>query len=249
MQEGKKIYFISDLHLGMHPEEESSEREKVAVRWLEMIEKDAEEVWLLGDIFDYWFEYKRVVPRGFTRFIGKLGMMSDKGIKIHLFTGNHDIWIFNYLPAEIGANLIRGHTVVKRGEKTLYLSHGDGLDKKDRGYLFLKHTFSNRFLQWCYARIHPNATVAFAKWWSKKSRYSKAFSVPFKGEEKEEQVSFAREHSKHHPEIDFFVFGHRHVLFDIPIEGGKRVICLGDWIRNYSYGVFDGKEFTLEKFF
>jgi UDP-2,3-diacylglucosamine hydrolase len=249
MREGKKIYFISDLHLGMYPLQESREREKIAVRWLEMVEKDAEEVWLLGDIFDYWFEYKRVVPRGFTRFIGKLGMLADRGIRIHLFTGNHDIWIFNYLPLEIGADLVRKYTVVERGGKTFYLSHGDGLNKKDRGYRFMKGVFSNRFLQWCYARLHPNATVAFASWWSKKSRYSKAFSTPFKGEEKEEQVSFAREYARDHPEIDYFVFGHRHVMFDITIGSGKHVVCLGDWIRNFSYGVFDGRDFKLEKFF
>jgi len=249
MNEGKNIYFISDLHLGMHPTEESIERERIAIRWLETIEKDAEEIWLLGDIFDYWFEYKKVVPRGFTRFIGKLGMMSDSGIKVYIFSGNHDIWIFNYLPQEIGAEYIRSSTIFERAGKIFYLSHGDGLNKKDRGYLLLNYFFKSRFLQWCFARIHPNASVSLAHWWSKKSRYSKEFATPFLGEDKEDQVIFAKNHLRENNEIDYYVFGHRHVPYDISIGPGKHVICLGDWIRNFSYGVFDGNVFRLEKFY
>jgi UDP-2,3-diacylglucosamine hydrolase len=241
-------YFASDMHLGMHPEEDSKKREKHIVNWLNDIQDEVKELWLLGDIFDYWFEYKKVIPRGFTRFIGKLAELSDMGVEIHMFSGNHDVWLFSYFSEEIGIEIHHLPTIVEMGEKTFYMAHGDGLDKHDRAYLILKSMFRSRFLQWCYARIHPNASAAFAQRWSKKSRYSKEFVHPYKGDEEEEQIIFAKKFREENPEIDYFLFGHRHIPFDVSIAEKSRVIGLGDWVFNFSYGVFDGKEFRLEKY-
>ncbi|MFC2129759.1 UDP-2,3-diacylglucosamine diphosphatase [Bacteroidota bacterium] len=245
---GKNIYFASDVHLGMHPRDESRQREKRFINWLSSVEDQMSELWLLGDIFDYWFEYRKVVPKGYTRFLGKLAELSDKGIKIHMFSGNHDVWLFDYLPDEIGLEIHHDPEIKKFGELIFYMAHGDGLTRYDKGYLFLKSIFRSRFLQWCYARIHPNGATAFAQWWSKKSRYNKGLSHPFKGEDKEEQLIFARKYLETSPEIDIFMFGHRHLPFDFKIKDEKRVICLGDWIGNFTYAVFDGKEVKLEKY-
>jgi UDP-2,3-diacylglucosamine hydrolase len=243
-----KIYFASDFHLGMHPEASSRQREKLVVEWLRSIEEDIQELWLLGDIFDYWFEYRKVVPKGFTRFLGKLAELSDSGVKIHIFSGNHDVWLFDYFPDQFGAEIHHHPLITKMGELTFYLSHGDGLTRKDKGYLILKSIFRSSFLQWLYARIHPNGSAAFAQWWSKKSRYSKEFVHPYKGDDQEEQIIFAKQFLVDHPDIDLFLFGHRHVPFDVEIAPGKRAVCLGDWIENFTYGVYDGSSFRLEKF-
>src|SRR6056297_3454921 len=151
--ERKNIYFASDMHLGMHPLPESREREKHLVQWLKKIGPEAKELWLLGDVFDYWFEHKKVVPRGFVRFIGQLADLADQGVRIHIFSGNHDVWLFDYFPEEIGAEIHHDPLVVPMGARTFHLSHGDGLTKKDRGYLFLKSMFRSKFLQWWYARL------------------------------------------------------------------------------------------------
>ncbi len=244
----KNIYFASDMHLGMYPEAESREREKKLVAWLRSIEEDVAELWLLGDIFDYWFEHKKVVPRGFVRFIGKLAELADQGVPIHIFTGNHDVWFFDYFPGEIGAVIHRDPVTWNFGQRKFYLSHGDGLTKKDRGYLFIKSIFRSKFLQWWWARLHPNGSASFAQWWSKKSRYGKEMVHPFKGEEEEEQLIFARNMLEQDPEIDYFLFGHRHIPYDIEVAKGKRAICLGDWISSFSYAVFDGEELKLKYF-
>jgi len=173
--------------------------------------------------------------------------LCDKGIAIHIFPGNHDVWYFNYFTEEIGAEIHHKPYITKLGTKTFYLAHGDGLSKHDKGYLMLKAMFRNKFLQWCYARIHPNGASAFAKRWSKRSRYSKEMVHPYKGEA-EDQIIFAREFLSKNPGIDFFIFGHRHIPFDVKIENNSRIICLGDWIDNFSYGIFDGQNFRLEKY-
>jgi len=242
------IYFASDLHLGMQPAEDSLRREKLFVEWLLEIQRDASELWLLGDVFDYWFEYKKVVPRGFTRLLGTLANLSDAGVEIHLIPGNHDIWIFDYLPNEINLIVHR-----KRIRKTIsshrfLLGHGDGLYPGDLGYRVLQGIFKNRLMQWFYARIHPNGSMAFAHWWSKKSRMKHGSLGSFMGEEKEHQIQFAKKELVKHPDIEYFVFGHRHIAFDIRIAENSRVICLRDWIGNFTYGVFDGHEFRLEEY-
>ena len=165
-----------------------------------------------------------------------------------MFSGNHDVWLFDYFPEELGVEIHHHPLITNFGDLTFYMSHGDGLTKHDKGYLFLKSMFRSKFLQWCYARIHPNGSTAFAQWWSRNSRASKALMYPFKGIVKEEQLIFAKDYLKESPDIDIFLFGHRHVPYDINVEDKARVICLGDWIFNNTYGVFDGMDIKLEKF-
>ncbi len=248
MPERIRIYFASDLHLGMHPPEDSLRRERLFIQWLDEIKQDASELWLLGDVFDYWFEYSKVVPRGFTRFLGKLATLSDEGVKIHLIPGNHDIWIFNYLPQEIGLELHPKPVTRSWNDHLFLLGHGDGLSNEDWVYRMLQAIFKNRLMQWLYARLHPNGSIAFAHWWSKKSRIKHGTFGDFLGVDKEHQVQYARHIHKDDPTIEFFIFGHRHIPFDIRISEKSRAICLGDWIGNFTYGVFDGDEFQLKKY-
>jgi UDP-2,3-diacylglucosamine hydrolase len=248
MPDTHRIYFISDLHLGMFPQEKSFQREKLIVQWLEKIGKDATELWMLGDVFDYWFEYSKVVPRGYTRFLGKLASLSDKGVQIHLIPGNHDIWVNNYLAEEIGIEIHRNTLTRVWNKHPFLLGHGDGLDKSDFSYRVLQKIFKNRFIQWLYARIHPNGSTTFAHWWSKKSRLDHGAMEEFLGVDKEHQIQFARKEIEIHPEIEYFIFGHRHIPFDIQIAENSRVVCLGDWIGNFTYGLFDGEEFQLKKY-
>jgi UDP-2,3-diacylglucosamine hydrolase len=248
MAERNRIYFASDLHLGMQSPGESLEREKLFVEWLEEIRKDASELWLLGDVFDYWFEYKKVVPRGFTRFLGALASLSDEGVEIHLIPGNHDIWVFDYLPNEIGLKVHRKSVRREWNMHRFHLDHGDGLHPGDMNYRMLQRLFKNRTTQWLYARIHPNGSMAFAHRWSRKSRKKHGALGSFMGVDKEHQLQFARLELEKNPDIEYFIFGHRHIPYDIRIAENSRVICLGDWIGNFTYGVFDGKEFRLERF-
>ncbi|MBN2698084.1 MAG: UDP-2,3-diacylglucosamine diphosphatase [Bacteroidales bacterium] len=248
MPERNHIYFVSDLHLGMETGPEEREREKIFVEWLNTVLCDARAIWFLGDVFDYWFEYRHVVPRGFTRFLGKLAEMADDGIEIHFFTGNHDIWIFDYLPEEIGLTVHREPIVTEFSGKRFFLGHGDGYSPKDLGYLLIKWLFRSRFLQWLYARIHPNAATAFARWSSRKSRNSRVMPS-YLGTEKEDIIRFAKDHAKTNPEISYYIFGHRHLAFDVAINDRSRVLCLGDWIVNFTYARFDGKKLELKKFF
>jgi UDP-2,3-diacylglucosamine hydrolase len=239
-----KIYFISDTHLGLYPQSQSLIREKMLVRWLDGIKNDAAEIYLLGDIFDFWHEYRKVVPRGFTRFLGKIAELSDSGIKIHFFTGNHDVWVYDYLPKEIGLTIYRNHITRDIDGFRFFIGHGDGLNHHDIGYKLMKTIFSNRVLQWLFARIHPNASLALGHRWSRSSRYAKGIvAEPYRGDEKEWQVVFAREMIKKEP-YDYFIFGHRHLPFDIRIGDKTRVINLGDWITLFTYAVWEDK--TLE---
>lgn len=249
MAEKDKIYFISDIHLGLYPPEKSAERERLLVNWLDTIKDDATELYLLGDIFDFWHEYKQVVPRGFTRFLGKVAELADRGIKLHYFTGNHDVWVYDYLPVEIGLKLYRNHITRELNGKWFYIGHGDGIGTGDDGYKLMKWGFSNKILQWLFARIHPNASMAFGKRWSKSSRYAKGIVAdPYRGDDQEIQVIFARATLvKEH--FDYFIFGHRHIPFDVKVGINSRVINLGDWINNFTYAVWDGDELSLRSIF
>jgi UDP-2,3-diacylglucosamine hydrolase len=244
LAERKKIYFISDIHLGLYPAEKSALRERLLVNWLDSIKEDASELYLLGDIFDFWHEYKHVVPRGFTRFLGKVAELSDKGVKLHYFTGNHDLWVYNYLPAEIGLTLYRHHVTRDMDGKSFFIGHGDGLGPGDKGYKLMKWGFTNKTLQWLFARIHPNASMAFGKRWSKSSRYAKGIVAdPYRGDDQELQVIFAQETLKRE-HFDFFIFGHRHIPFDVRV-GKSRVVNLGDWINNFTFAEWNGEELSL----
>ncbi|MGI8892909.1 MAG: UDP-2,3-diacylglucosamine diphosphatase [Bacteroidia bacterium] len=245
MHFGKKIYFASDFHLGSPDEEQSRKREKLIVRWLDEIKRDAEELYLMGDVFDFWFEYKTVVPRGYVRLLGKLAELSDAGIKIHYFTGNHDMWVFDYLPKEIGATLYRKPVQREINGKKFYLAHGDGLGPGDKGYKFIKKVFTNKFSQWLFARLHPNLGIGMANYWSRKSRVATQLEEEqFLGDDKEWLVMYSKEilAGEH---FDYLIFGHRHLPLDIKINS-SRYINLGDWFRYNSYAVFDGVELELK---
>lgn len=247
MLNGKKIYFVSDVHLGAPALKNNKFRELLFVRWLEEMRHDAAGIYLMGDIFDFWFEYKTVVPRGFTRVLGKMAELADEGIPIHFFTGNHDIWIFDYLPAETGVIVHREPLLTEFSGKKFFLAHGDGLDPEDRGYLLMKRIFTSRILQRLYSLLHPNLALGFAHKWSEYSRLSKNIDGPeFRGKE-EGLFIFAEKYIvKEH--IDFFVFGHRHRLADMAVGENSRLILLGEWIKTFSYGVFDGEHFELNKY-
>ena len=243
----KKIYFASDLHLGLPDYKQSRGREKLFVKWLETIRKDALEIFLVGDVFDFWWEYKRVVPRGYTRFLGKLSELTDSGIPIHFFTGNHDIWIFDYLPEETGVKLHRKPIVREFFDKKLFIAHGDGLGKGDHSYKLLKKIFTNKPLQWMFTRLHPNFALWLGNSWSVNSRAAKGITKEYLGPEKELLIQFAKEREKQE-HFDYYVFGHRHLPLDLKVNESSRVIYLGDWIVNNTYGVLDENGFLLQKF-
>ncbi len=245
MTRGSKIYFISDAHLGLFPPEKSALREKRLVNWLDTIKNDVAELYLLGDIFDFWHEYKHVAPRGHTRFLGKLAELSDSGVKIHFFTGNHDVWVYDYLPSEIGLTVYGKHVERIMDGHLFYIGHGDGLGSGNSGYKLLKRIFTNKALQWFFARIHPNAAMKFGKWWSKNSRYAKGIvAEPYKGDQNEQQIVFARK-MLHHKHYDYFIFGHRHIPFEVSIGEDSKVVNAGDWINNFTYVVWDGTNLEL----
>jgi UDP-2,3-diacylglucosamine hydrolase len=244
----KKIWFISDFHLGAPDPVSSLEREKKIVRWLEIAAQDAEEIFILGDIFDFWFEYKRVVPRGYTRLLGKISEITDSGIPVHVFTGNHDMWIFDYLPTECGVQLHREPMDRQWNGKLFLIGHGDGLGPGDHGYKFIKKIFASKTCQWLFARLHPNFGIWMADSFSRRSRKSTGDKDRvFLGEENEWLVIYAKEilQKKHY---DYFVFGHRHLPLDIQLNEKSRYINTGDWINHFTYAVFDGKELLLKKF-
>lgn len=245
---GKKAYFVSDIHLGAPALKNNRERERAFVDWLDQIKADASHLFLMGDIFDFWFEYKTVVPRGFVRTLGKIAEIADSGIEVHFFTGNHDVWVFDYLPNELGMNLHRDELRIELSGKKFFLAHGDGLDQTDKGYLFLKKIFTNKTLQWIFARLHPNFALSLGHVWSKHSRIAKGISgEEFKGITNEGMFIFAESLLKKET-FDYFIFGHRHVLIDHPIGKNSRYINLGDWISHFSYGVFDGNDFELKQY-
>lgn len=245
MKLGKKIYFASDFHLGSYPREISRKREQNIVAWLDDIKKDASELYLMGDVFDFWFEYKNAIPKGHVRFLGKLAELADAGVKITLFKGNHDMWMFGYLKEEIGAEIVDNELLIERGGKTFYLHHGDGLGPGDRKYKWLKKIFRSRICQWLFARIHPNLGIAMAQKWSRQSRISAGVQERFEHEDKEWLVSFAKEKLQTE-QIDFFIFGHRHLPLDLPLPRESRYINLGEWLNYNTFAVFDGNQLLLK---
>lgn len=250
LPKGKNIYFLSDIHLGATVLNNNRERELQVVMWLDKIRPDCAVLFLIGDIFDFWFEYKRVVPKGFVRFLAKICEFTDQGIEVHFFTGNHDIWAFDYLNSECGM-IVHTHDekFVFNGKK-FYIGHGDGLDPKDKGYLFLKKVFHNSFLQRCFRWVHPDCGIFLAHKWSSHSRLKDNGRIEadhYRGCEQEDieqycRSTLLREH------FDYFIFGHRHLPLDIRLTGNSRYINTGDWITYYSYAVFDGQEVSLKYF-
>jgi len=248
LKQKNKIYFASDFHLGAPSIENKKEHEKVVVEWLDYISSDAKEIYLVGDIFDFWFEYKKVIPKGNTRFLGKLCELVDKGIEINYFTGNHDIWIFDYLPNEVGVKVFKKPVVKIIDNKKFFIAHGDGLTKYEKSYNLLKSVFTNPFAQWLFRILHPDLGVKIAYAWSKKSREGNVDKPKsqFKGEE-EWLFKWAKETAEH-THYDYYLFGHRHVAIKMDINKNSDLYFLGDWINLFSYAVWDGNELELKYF-
>jgi UDP-2,3-diacylglucosamine hydrolase len=242
--EGQKIFFASDFHLGLRVGSPPIEREKRVVKWLNSISSEAAEVYLIGDIFDFWWEYKRVVPKGFTRFLGTISELTDSGIPVHFFGGNHDMWVGNYLTEECGI-IIHNDPVIKLFDgKRFYLAHGEGLGTKDNGYKVLLAIFRNKTLQALYSALHPSFGLWIGHRWSRNSRLGKGISLEFMGEEKEDLFR----HSKkilETEQIDYFIYGHRHLPMTYKLKQGALITILGDWIKKGSYAVWDGNELAL----
>jgi UDP-2,3-diacylglucosamine hydrolase len=246
MKKNGKIYFASDAHLGYPNHSESLPREKRFVKWLESVRIDASEIFLLGDIFDYWYEYKKVVPRGFTRLLGKISEITDSGIPVHFFTGNHDISITDYLPTETGVTVHYEPLKITLNGLKFFLGHGDGLDPSDKVYLRMRKIYVNPAFQWFFSKLHPNFTIWFAHKWSYNSRSSKMLPE-FKGEENETMIQFARK-TLQEEDFNFFIFGHRHIPLDHSLNDHCRIVYLGDWLTHYTYAVLDGQNLELKKF-
>ena len=247
MEEKKThIYFASDLHLGVPNREASLKRERRFIRWLNSIREDATALYLMGDLFDYWHEYKHVVPKGYVRLLGKLAELRDEGLPIFIFTGNHDLWMFDYFEKELDIPVFHEPIVRTFNGKKFFLGHGDGLGPGDYGYKMMKKVFTNRFCQWAYRQIHPNWATAMAQFWSQRSKEAQQGSEEevFKGKEREWLYLFAKNKLKEE-HFDYFVFGHRHLPLNIDIDGQSKYINLGDWINYYSYAKFDGQEIHL----
>ncbi len=241
----KNIYFASDFHLGTPKYAESRSREARIVSWLNFIEPNCSELFLMGDIFDFWFEYAKVIPKGFIRLQGKLAEMADSGIKIYFFKGNHDMWVRDYFTQEIGMEIISDELIIERGGKKFYLHHGDGLGPGDRKYKFLRKIFRSEICRWLFARLHPNFGIALASAWSEDSRStSKPVKVSLNLDHEWLAIYARAELQKQH--YDYFIFGHRHLPLDIDLGKNSRYINIGEWINYNSYGVFDGVDMKLE---
>ena len=245
----KKAYFLSDAHLGARYIKDGREHEKKLVDFLDSIKDDAGELYLMGDILDYWYEYKHVVPRGHVRFLGKLAELADCGVKLYWFTGNHDVWLFDYLATEIGLTVIKGNTIMDVMGKKFLLSHGDDVGYQKPMYRFTRWCFYNPVCQWLYASIHPRWTYAIATGWSKQNRVSRS-------EEKEDNMKevccrrleeFCLSHCVKHPQVEHYVFGHVHLARQLALPEGRTMTILGDWIRQCTYATFDGQSLELHK--
>jgi len=251
----KKVYFFSDCHLGIPNAQSSREREKILVKWLDSIKPDVHELYILGDLFDFWFEYKTTIPKGFVRLLGKLAEFTDNGIPVYFFRGNHDIWAFDYFNEEIGIQMHRKPQIKTILGKRFYLAHGDGLGKGDKGYKFIKWVFERKINQWLFKWLHPDWGLAMGLFFSRRSRYAnqvrehKELEQPEKRSIEESRLPvFAKEVLASGEKVDFFVMGHWHIVRDLALTKDSRFIFLGDWISRFSYGVFDGEHFEMKQF-
>ena len=239
---------MSDSHLGVPDRPRSLQRERLLVQWLEQVAQDASGIYLLGDLFDFWFEYRHVVPRGYVRLLGKLAELSDRGVALHFFTGNHDMWSFGYLEQEIGLRLYRQPVERELNGKRFLIGHGDGLGPGDRGYKFLKRVFSCRLCQRLFSFLHPGFGVGLARWLSRRSRAAGGSAdEKYLGDDREFLVQYCRERLRQKP-FDYFVFGHRHLPIDLEVAPGVRYVNTGDWVQHFTYAVFDGETLQLKTF-
>jgi UDP-2,3-diacylglucosamine hydrolase len=243
----KKIYFASDFHLGVPDYVSSRKREDLVINWLSECQKDAAEIFLVGDLFDFWFEHKHTAPKGYVRLLGKIAELTDSGIIVHVFTGNHDMWMFDYLPTELGVQMHREPISKTWNGKKFLIGHGDGLGPGDHGYKLLKKIFANKFCQWCFARLHPNFSFWLAQSSSKKSRLHAAQDDEvYLGDDKEWLAIYCKEVlQKEH--FDYFIFGHRHLPISLDLEKGSTYLNLGEWMNYQTYVEFDGEKAHLKE--
>ncbi|HRH56292.1 MAG TPA: UDP-2,3-diacylglucosamine diphosphatase [Chitinophagales bacterium] len=246
LQPNKKIYFISDMHLGAPNYSKSLEREQKLIRFLRFAEQDAQAIFLVGDTFDFWFEYQQVVPKGFVRFFAKLIDLKEKGIELFVFTGNHDLWLRDYLQQEVGAQIFHDKVELQSGNRIILVAHGDGLGPKDKKYKILKKIFTNPICQWLFRWLHPDIGIKIAQLWSRHSYTDPSIEV-FHGEDKEWLIQYCKRKLTE-KQYDYFVMGHRHLPMEIKLNDKSVYINLGDWIVNSNYAVFDGNEMKLYKF-
>ncbi|WP_420148746.1 UDP-2,3-diacylglucosamine diphosphatase [Spirosoma sp.] len=243
---GRKVYFASDFHLGAPDPARSRQRERQIVRWLDQIRTDAEVIFLVGDVFDFWFEYKKTIPKGFVRLLGKLAELTDAGQRIILFTGNHDMWMETYFTDEMGIPVYRQPRTYHIGDKQFYIGHGDGLGPGDETYKKLKVVFEHKLARKLFRWLHPDIGISIANAWSKQSRLSHYDEMVARDPEEEWLFQYSRtlEKERHH---DYYVFGHRHVPLNLEIGPDSRYVNIGEWISAKTYGVFDGKTLELKK--
>ena len=246
--EGKKIYFSSDNHLGAPTRQASKPRELKFVQWLDSIKSDAHSIFLLGDLFDFWFEYKHVIPKGFTRTFGKLAELSDSGIEVHYFVGNHDLWMDGYFEEELNIPVYHSPESFEFNGRSFLIGHGDGLGPGDKGYKRMKKVFTNPVAKWFFRWLHPDLGIRFAQYLSVKNKLiSGDEDVKFLGEDNEWLVQYCKDQlkQKHH---DYFVFGHRHLPLDIELSDSSVYMNLGDWISYFTYAEFNGDSLELKTF-
>ncbi|MBR5101673.1 MAG: UDP-2,3-diacylglucosamine diphosphatase [Muribaculaceae bacterium] len=250
MRTGKgNIYFISDMHLGANYLPDKRAAEMRVVRFLDSIKADASKLFLMGDVLDYWYEYRYVVPRGYVRFLGKLAELVDAGVEVYWFTGNHDVWLFDYVRDEIGVKVVKRYCEMELGGKRFFLSHGDDVGRRPASFKFLRSIFHSRFCQVLYASIHPRWTVGFAMGWSSKNRTTRKEEKALKTAQEcvNNLVEYATQYVASH-NVDYFVFGHAHLPQTHILPSGETVMVLGEWISQFAYAVFDGEKLTLETF-
>lgn len=245
----KKIYFLSDAHLGSWAIPDGRRQELRVVHFLDQIESEASAVYMLGDMFDFWHEYRYVVPKGYTRLLGKISALTDKGIEVHFFTGNHDLWCGDYLEKECGVILHREMLLIKLGEKNFCMAHGDGLDNTEKHYLILRSIFHNKICQKMFAAVHPRWGIGFGQEWARRSRLKHEIMEGFfDGPEKDGIYRFSKELLKSYPDTDYFIYGHRHVDVDLMLNDRSRFVILGDWVTKFTYGEFDGTTLAIKHF-
>ncbi len=244
----KKVYFLSDFHLGIPNSEDSLKREKIIVSWLDSIKNETSKIFLLGDIFDFWFEYNKVIPKGYSRLLGKLAELTDSGVEINYFRGNHDLWTFNYFEKELNIKMYDNPLILNIDGLNLFLAHGDGLGPKDYGYKLLKKVFKCKINQIIFKILHPDIGIALALFWSGRSRKLNNKREILNNEiEKERLVAFSKEYLKKNNNINYFIFGHRHKADYIKLNENSFYINLGDWINNFSFAVLNDKKIVLKK--
>ena len=246
----KNVYFLSDAHLGSLAVKHNRTQERRLVRFLDSIKDKAAAIYLLGDMFDYWNEYEYVVPKGFTRFLGKISELTDNGVEVHFFTGNHDIWTYGYLEQECGVILHRKPLMIDIYGKVFYLAHGDGLGDPDSKFKLLRQLFHNHTCQILFNAIHPRWGMWLGLTWAKNSRLKRADGkeAPYMGEDKEYLVKYTKQYMQTHTDIDYFIYGHRHIELDLMLSRKSRMMIIGDWIWQFTYVVYDGEYLFLEEY-